>query len=72
MPGGPGGMRVNQYHVVVAQRGTSSWEWEIYRDGEPLPIRLREGSYKSKSTTEAAGKVALREFLEALDREQNA
>jgi hypothetical protein len=61
----------NIYHVVVTQRGPASWEWEIYRNGEPLPLRVREGSYRSKRTTEAAGKVALREFLEALDREQD-
>jgi hypothetical protein len=59
-----------QYHVVVTQRGVQSWEWEIYRDGVLLPIRLRGGYYKAKNTTEAAGQVALREFLEALVREQ--
>ena len=36
----------------------------------PLPVPLRGGYYKAKNTTEAAGQVALREFLEALDREQ--
>jgi hypothetical protein len=60
----------NIYHVVVTQSGPAAWEWELHRNGEPLPIRVKDGPYKSKSTTEAAGKVALREFLEALDREQ--
>lgn len=59
-----------EYHVVVTQRGVQSWEWEIYRSGKPLPVPLRDGNYKAKNTTEAAGQVALREFLEALDREQ--
>ena len=59
-----------QYHVVVTQRGVQSLEWEIYRDGAPLPVPLRGGSYRTKNTTEAAGQVALREFLEALVREQ--
>jgi hypothetical protein len=39
-----------QYHVVVTQRGVQSWEWEIYRDGAPLPIPLRGGYYKAKNT----------------------
>jgi hypothetical protein len=64
------GRPAEQYHVVVTQRGVQSWEWEIYRDGAPLPIPLRGGYYKAKNTTEAAGQVALREFLEALVREQ--
>jgi hypothetical protein len=63
---------VDMYHVVVTLRGLSSWEWEIYRDGEPLPVRLRDGPYKSKSAAGAAGRVAIREFLDALDRDQNA
>jgi transcriptional regulator with XRE-family HTH domain len=62
----------NEYHVVVTQSGLSSWEWEIYRDGIPLPVPLRDGFYRFKSAAEAAGRIAIREFLEALDREQNA
>jgi hypothetical protein len=54
----------------VTQRGVQSWEWEIFRGGMPLPVPLRGGNYKAKNATEAAGQVALREFLEALDREQ--
>jgi transcriptional regulator with XRE-family HTH domain len=38
----------NEYHVVVTQRGLS-WEWEICRDGIPLPVPLRDGLYTSKS-----------------------
>jgi transcriptional regulator with XRE-family HTH domain len=61
----------NEYHVVVTQRGLS-WEWEIYRDDMPLPVPLRDGFYRSKSAAGAAGRIAIREFLEALDREQKA
>jgi hypothetical protein len=63
----------DEYSVVVVQRDHSlaPWEWEIYRDGQPLPARLRHGMFWSQRTASAAGKVALREFLEALDREQN-
>jgi hypothetical protein len=61
------------YHVVVIQFAQTPplWGWELYRNGSPLPIRLRDGKFRSERTAMAAGKVALREFLEALDREQN-
>jgi hypothetical protein len=59
----------NQYHVVVTLRGLS-WAWEIYRDGLPLPVPLWDGFYTSKSAAEVAGRIAIREFLEALDRER--
>jgi len=62
----------DNYHIEVVQRAPVSWGWEIHRNGEPLPVPLRDGYYKSKTTAGAAGRVALREFLEALDREQNA
>jgi hypothetical protein len=62
---------VDRYHVVVTKRGVF-WEWELYRNFEPLPIRVREGSYKSARTAHAAGKVALRQFLEAFNREQDS
>lgn len=60
-----------RYRVVVTERSPCSWEWEICRDGKPLPVPLRDGFYKSKSSAGAAGRVAICEFLEALDREQN-
>jgi transcriptional regulator with XRE-family HTH domain len=61
----------NEYYVVMSLRGLS-WEWEIYRDGVPLPVPLLDGFYTSKSAAEVAGRIALRDFLEALDREQKA
>jgi hypothetical protein len=64
----------DKYSVVVVKRGgfPIRWQWEIYRNGQPLLVRLRDGNFRSESTADAAGKVALREFLEALAREQNA
>jgi hypothetical protein len=59
------------YQVVVARRGHASWEWEILRNGQPLPIRLRNGNFRSERAAVAAGKVAFRELLVALAREQN-
>jgi hypothetical protein len=62
-------MTVDEYRVVVTQLGLS-WQWELYRNGGPLPARLQDGPYKSARTAEAAGLVALREFLQALGREK--
>jgi hypothetical protein len=62
-----------QYHVVTQQPDPNSWrwEWEIYRNGQPLPVRLRGSNHSSKDGAKWAGAKALREFLAALDREQN-
>jgi hypothetical protein len=62
---------VDKYHVVVTRHHVASWEWEIYRDSEPLPVRMRGGPYKSKRTAESVGSVALREFLQARNREKS-
>jgi hypothetical protein len=67
--GEPRAATANNYHVVVTQRHVALWDWEIYRNGEPLPARVWDGPYKSVRTAEAAGSVALREFLQALRRE---
>jgi hypothetical protein len=63
----------DEYSVVVVQRGRFPfrWEWEIYRNGQSLPVRFRDGNFRQESTAEAAGKEALRKFLQALAREQN-
>ena len=63
----------DEYSVVVIQRGQSParWEWEIYHNRRQLPVRLREGNFGSRATAMELGKVALREFLEALGREQD-
>jgi hypothetical protein len=45
------------------------WAWEIYRDGEPLPVRIREGGFKTEHTATLAGRVALRDFLAGLAQE---
>ena len=53
--------------VVVTDCGDGTWEWEICRQGEPLAARMRDGPFKSEEIALAAGKVALREFLELLE-----
>jgi len=51
----------------VTECGDGTWEWEICRQGEPLSVRMRDGPFKSQEVALAAGKVALREFLELLE-----
>jgi hypothetical protein len=63
-----------RYTLVVRARGERHhprpWSWEICRDGEPLPARLREDGFKTEYTATAAGKVVLRNFLAGLAEEE--
>jgi hypothetical protein len=65
---------VARYTLVVRARGgrhhPRPWSWEICRDGEPLPARLREEGFKTEFTATASGKVALRDFLAGLAEEE--
>jgi hypothetical protein len=59
--------------VVRAQRSGSRpkpWGWEIWRDGGPLPVRVREVAFRTEHTARLAGKVAFRDFLSGLAEEQ--
>jgi len=60
----------DEFHVVVTDCGDGTWEWEICRRGEPLAVRMRDGPFKSEEVALAAGQVALREFLELLEFDQ--
>ena len=60
----------DELHIVVTECGNGIWEWEICRQGEQLPARMRDGPFGSEEAALAAGKVALREFLELLESEQ--
>jgi hypothetical protein len=61
----------DRYQVVAQQLPNSwRWEWEIYRNGKPMGIRLRGGKHTSKNSAETAGSLALRKFLTALERER--
>jgi hypothetical protein len=60
-------------YLVAAQANAppfKPWAWEIRRDGEPLPARIRESGFKTEHTAKLAAKVALRDFLAGLAREQ--
>jgi hypothetical protein len=64
---------LDRYTLVVRARGghyhPRRWSWEICRDGEPLPARLREDGFATEYTATAAGNVALRCFLAGLREE---
>jgi hypothetical protein len=67
----------DRYGIVVYLVATQAnappfkpWAWEICRDGEPLPARIRETGFKTEHTATLAAKVALRDFLAGLAREQ--
>ena len=63
----------DEVHIVVTECGNGIWEWEICRKGEPLlPARMRDGPFRSEEDALAAGKTALREFLELLESEQES
>ena len=63
------GMLLARHHfdVVVTDCGDGTWEWEIYCGGKPLPVRMRDGPFKSHDVALRAGEIALREFLELLE-----
>jgi hypothetical protein len=54
-----------------AKSGTfKRWGWEICRDGEPLPVRIRESGFKTEHTARLSANLALRDFLSGLAEEQ--
>jgi hypothetical protein len=63
-----------RYTLVVRARSERHhprpWGWEICRDGDPLPARLREEGLKTEHTATMAGRVALRDFLQGLAEEE--
>jgi hypothetical protein len=59
-----------ELEVIVTEYGDGIWEWEICRQGEPLPARMRDGPFKSHDVALEAGKIALQEFLELLGFKQ--
>jgi hypothetical protein len=67
-------VKTARYQFVVQQPNPNSWRWgwEIYRDGQPLPVRLRGGKHSSKLGAERAGAKALGQFLVGLEQEQGA
>ena len=59
-------MSEGEQYIIVVEAGSDlfkPWGWEIYRDGEPLPVRIRESGFKTEHTARLAANVALRDFL---------
>jgi hypothetical protein len=65
----------DRYTLVVRARRSGihpqPWGWEICRDGNPLPARLREAEFRTEHTATLVGKIALRDFLSGLANEQS-
>jgi transcriptional regulator with XRE-family HTH domain len=61
--GGPGVRLRKAEYTVKLVHSQGFWEWEIHRDGKPLPVRLREDGYKTKRAAKSAANVAFRDFL---------
>jgi hypothetical protein len=65
----------DRYTLVVRVRRSAihprPWGWEICRDGQLLPARLREVGFKTEHTATLAGTVALRDFLAGLAQEEH-
>jgi hypothetical protein len=53
------GKSIGSIMAVVTEYGNGIWEWEICRQGEPLPARMRDGPFKSQEIALAAGRIAL-------------
>jgi hypothetical protein len=62
----------DSYSIKVTGTAADRWQWEILRNGAPLPIRMRDGPFKSKASAKIQGKSALREFLRLLKLEGEA
>ena len=47
-----------------------SWRWRIIRRGNAMGVLLEAGGFSSYDAARFAGKVALADFLEQLEREK--
>jgi hypothetical protein len=47
-----------------------SWLWRIIRRGNPMGVLLEAGGFSTYEAARFAGKVALADFLEQLEREK--
>jgi hypothetical protein len=56
-----------RYTLVVRARSgryhPRPWSWEIFRDGEPLPARLRKDGYRTEIHRDSGPHDCLRSFL---------
>ena len=47
-----------------------SWRWRIIRRGNPMGVLVEAGGFSTYEAARFAGKVALADFLEQLEREK--
>jgi hypothetical protein len=63
---------LSDYYLVtfMTNERPHPWAWEIKRRSQPLGVRLRDNGFQSQASAEFAGNRALKEFLEALVKEE--
>jgi hypothetical protein len=61
------------FTVVVTQIGGrfGAWQYEIHRDGKPLPARVRDTGFRTRQIAMLAGNAALQDLLLGLAQEQS-
>ena len=52
----------DELDVIVTEYGDGIWEWEMCRQGEPLPARMRDGPFKSLDVALEVEKLRSRSF----------
>ena len=61
----------NYYLVTFATNERPDvWAWEIKRRGKPIDFRYTDSGFESQASAEIAGNQKLKEFLEALAKEE--
>jgi hypothetical protein len=62
----------DRYKVIVTQIGGQfgAWQYEIHRDGRPLPARVQDTGFRTRYIATLAGNAAREDFLLGLAHEQ--
>jgi len=62
----------SDYYLVTftMNERPSTWAWEIKRRGKPMDFRYTDSGFGSQAAAETAGNQELKEFLEALEKEE--
>ena len=65
-------MTSNDYYLITSRRGEhpDRWSWEIRHKSTPLGIKMTAEGFQSEGAAKFAGRRALDEFLDQLDKEE--
>ena len=63
---------LSDYYLVTftTNERPCRWVWDIKRRSQPMGIRLTGNGFQSQASAEVAGNRALKQFLEALAKEE--